>query len=159
MPILNGSIMPWGPSIYLKVMQSNQRATALKKAGRPHSEPIVIHGLIDTGASISALDLNVIQHLDIQPHGSISIHTPSTGTAYETRDTYDASLVLGETEVVLLVVTTPMLGIELASQGFDALLGRDVLRHCRLVFDGPGKSVTLEYRREEDSPRIGPPPS
>lgn len=144
-------MMPWGPSMYVKVMQSEHRVTALKKAGRKFSAPVDILGLIDTGASISALDFNVIRRLDIPPRGSIAIHTPSTGTAYENRYTHDVCLVLGETETTSLIITTPIIGIELASQGFYALLGRDVLRHCRLVYDGPQGSITLEYGFERDA--------
>jgi hypothetical protein len=36
-------------------MQSDQQVAALKKAGRPFSSPVVVLGLIDTGASLSVI--------------------------------------------------------------------------------------------------------
>jgi hypothetical protein len=60
MPTLIGSISPWGPTINIKVMQTNQRVEALKKSGQKFSSPMVILGLIDTGASLSALDPSIV---------------------------------------------------------------------------------------------------
>lgn len=148
MPTLSGSIGPWGPMMYVKVMQSNQRVRVLKKAGLPFSSPIVVLGLIDTGASLSALDESVITSLGLAPRSLISIHTPSTGAAYEKRMTYEALVVLGETVGKPLSKTVTVLSCELATQGFFALIGRDLLRHCRFLYDGPNDSFTLEY----DSP-------
>jgi hypothetical protein len=145
MTTLTGSIQPWGPIINVKIMQSNQRARALKQAGLPFSSPQVVLGLIDTGASISAVDETVITSLDLAPRSPISIHTPSTGPAYEKRITYEALVVLGETTRKPLSKTILVLGCELASQGFFALIGRDLLQYCRLVYDGPKNSFTLEY--------------
>jgi hypothetical protein len=149
MPILNGSINQWGPAIHIKVMQTMHHVERLKESGRNYSAPIVILGLIDTGASMSALDTKIINRLDLAPRGIVSIHTPSTGPAYENRQSYDACFVLGETEATSLVLNREVIGSEFASQGFFALIGRDVLRHCRLVCDGPQERVTLEYGFEE----------
>jgi hypothetical protein len=89
MPILTGSIGPWGPTLDLKVMQSTQRVAALKKAGRPYSSPAILLGLIDTGSSLSALDTGIITSLGLAPRNFVSLHTPSTGPGYITRMTYD----------------------------------------------------------------------
>jgi hypothetical protein len=145
MPILTGSIGPWGPTINVKIMQSNQRVHSLKQAGLPFSSPQVVLGLIDTGASISAVDETVIASLGLAPRSPISIHTPSTGPAYEKRTTHEALVILGETVGKPLSKTILILGCELASQGFFALIGRDLLQHCRFVYDGPRNSFTLEY--------------
>jgi hypothetical protein len=149
MPILTGSIGPWGPAIHIKVMQTRHHVESLKKAGRPYSPPLVILGLIDTGAGMSALDVQVISMLDLNPRGIVSIHTPSTGPAYENRQSYDACFVLGENEATSLVVNREVIGSEFASQGFFALIGRDVLRYCRMVYDGPQDRFTLEYGHNE----------
>ena len=59
---------------------------------------------------------------------------------------YDVSFVLGETETTSLIVPAPVIESEFATEGFLALLGRDVLRHCRFIYDGPEKLFTLEYQ-------------
>ena len=118
---------------------------ALKKAGLPFSSPHVVLGLIDTGASLSALDESIVTALGLAPRNMISIHTPSTGAAYEKRMTFEALVVLGETSGKPLSKTITVLSCELATQGFFALIGRDLLQHCRFLYDGPENSFTLEY--------------
>jgi hypothetical protein len=63
MPALTGIIRPGGPVVDVKVMQTIQRVEALKKASRPFGQPVVVTGLIDTGASCSALDIHIINRL------------------------------------------------------------------------------------------------
>lgn len=75
----------------------------------------------------------------------ISIHTPSTGAAYEKRMTFEALVVLRETSRNPLSRTITVLSCELATQGFFALIGRDLLQYCRFVYDGPRNSFALEY--------------
>ncbi|MGC8638526.1 MAG: aspartyl protease family protein [Isosphaeraceae bacterium] len=145
MPILTGVIRPWGPVVDVKIMQTVQRVEALKKANRSFGQPVVVAGLIDTGASCSALDTHIIERLGLEPHGVTPIHTPSTGPAYELRHVYDASIVLGETENPALIVTVGAIACDLAAEGYFALIGRDVLSHCRLIYDGPQQRFNLEY--------------
>jgi hypothetical protein len=90
MPSPKGSISRWGPTIDIKIMQTNQRVEALKRSGRKFSSPMVVLGLIDTGASISALDPTIIHSLGLAPRDVVSVHTPTTGPAYEERWSYDA---------------------------------------------------------------------
>lgn len=145
MPNLSGRITRLGLVIDVRVMQSPQRVEALKKAGRPYSTPMIAQGLIDTGASCSALDPVIIRSLDLQPHGTVSIHTPSTGPAYETRAQYDACFVIGDPAEGALHLVRPVISVSLASEGFQALIGRDVLDHCVLTYDGPNNRFTLAY--------------
>lgn len=145
MPIVTGVIRPWGPTIDIKVMQSNQRVEALKKAGLQFSSPHVVPAIIDTGASISALDMETIRSLGLVPRGITSIHTPSTGFGYERKMTYDALIIIGETTDSPLRRTVPVIGCELATQGFYALIGRNILRSCRFIYDGPLETFSLEF--------------
>ena len=145
MPLLTGLIGPQGPMIEVKVMQSPQRVAALKKAGRPYSSPAVILALLDTGASTTALDRFVVAGLQLDFRNVISIHTPSTGAAYESRNTFDASVVLGEMQPVALVKTVEVIESDFAIQGFYGLIGRDILRHCIFTFDGPSGRFTIQY--------------
>lgn len=126
-------------------MQSPQRVEALKRAGKSFSSPMLVQGLIDTGASCSALDSTIIRSLDLQPHGTVSIHTPSTGSAYESRAQYDACLVIGDPAELALHLVRPVIACGLASEGFQALIGRDVLDCCVLTYDGPNRCFTLVF--------------
>jgi len=145
MPILTGSISPRGPIIDIKVMQTSQRVEALKKAGQKYNSPVVVLGLIDTGASISALDSGIITSLGLTPRDKVSIVTPSTGSAYQKRMSYDALFIAGENTSEPLSKTIQVVECDLASQGFFALIGRNFLEACQFIYDGPSKSFALQY--------------
>lgn len=142
---LEGVLTERGPMVDVKLMLTAQRVAALKRAGRPFPQPMTVRALIDTGASCSAIDRNLARGLDLQPSGIVPIHTPSTGSAYEERLQYDVSMVLGEDQDNPLVVTMPVIESDFASEGFLALVGRNVLDLCVLVYDGPARTFTLEW--------------
>jgi hypothetical protein len=85
----------------------------------------------------------VVSGLGLEHRGVVNIHTPSTGSAHVQLDQYDASLILGEGHPFPLVLTVPVVACDLTSQGFDALIGRDVLGRCQLHYDGPAGTFTL----------------
>lgn len=145
MPVLTGQIALFGPTIEVKVMPSPQRVAALKKAGQAFAQPITVIGLVDTGASCSALDRTIITRLELEFRGATPIHTPSTGPAHEMRDQYDVSFVLGEAQPGPLEMTLPVIESDFASEGFFALIGRDGLRRCVLTYDGPADKFTLSF--------------
>ena len=105
----------------------------------------MITALIDTGAGCTAIDRHIATRLALEPRGVTKIHNPSTGTAYEERNLYDATLVIGEGYPTPLVVTLPVMESDFASQGFSALIGRDILDQCFLMYDGPAATFTLFF--------------
>ena len=120
-------------------MASPQLVTKLREAGLPWPQPVIVRALIDTGASGSVLDRSMIAQLGLISKGTTSIHTPSTGSAYETREIFDASVILGPDAPRPLVLTVAFIESDLASEGFLALIGWDVLEHCILTCDGPSR--------------------
>ena len=145
MHVLKGKTNERGLMIDIKVLQSEQRVYALKEAEQQFAPPVTIIGLLDTGAGSTALDRGIVQRLGLQPRGITRIHTPSTGDKYEIRNLYDACLVIGEGFPTPLVVTVPVLECDLASEGFYALIGNDILGKCFLMYDGPAKAFTLFF--------------
>jgi hypothetical protein len=145
MTTLSGRIGTRGPMIDLTVMQSPQRVDALKRAARPYSAPMTVLALLDTGAASSVVDRDLIASLGLGHRGEIHIHTPSTGTAYESRNTFDATLAIGGAVSTRLVLTLQVIESDLASEWFFALIGRDVLEHCVFIFDGPRGEFTLSF--------------
>jgi len=140
MHVLKGKMTELGPMVDVKVMPSSQRVAALKKAEMPYPQPLTVIGVLDTGAGCSCLDRTVVQQLGLDPRGIIRIHTPSTGTKYEERNQYDVCMVIGEGCPEPLALTIPVLGCEFASEGFLALIGRDVLDRCLFEYNGPAKT-------------------
>jgi len=39
----------------------------------------------------------------------------------------------------------PLIGVQMTSQNLISLIGRDVLRHCVLVYNGPMGSYTIAF--------------
>ena len=146
MPALTGRIDPQhGATVFVKVMQSPEYVEALKRAGQPYATPVSVLGLLDTGASGTALDAQIIAQMRLLQRGTVAIHTPSTGPDLIYRDQYDATLVLGEMESPPLAATLPVIESEFASRGFFALIGRDILCRCILTYDGPAGTFRLSW--------------
>jgi hypothetical protein len=144
-PGLSGTIDRLGAMADVRVMLSHQRVEALKKAGRPYATPQTVLGLIDTGASCSAIDATLARGMGLEPRGVTQIHTPSTGDAYETRNLYDVSFVLGHDQPAALHLTLSVIESGFASEGFLVLIGRDVLSRCTFTYHGPTGRYSLDW--------------
>lgn len=130
---------------YVRVMLSHHRVEALKRAKLPYAPPNTVLGMIDTGASCSAIDATLAQTLGLEIRGVTQVHTPSTGDAYETRNLYDVSFVLGHDQPVPFHLTLSVIESGFASEGFFVLIGRDVLSCCTFTYHGPTEQYTLEW--------------
>ena len=77
------------------------------------------------------------------------MNTPSTGNTPHVADLYDVSVFVpgsNPTQLPLIVPNIPVLCSELLqSQGFHALIGRDVLAQCLLSYNGTEGVFTLAY--------------
>jgi len=138
-----------GAVVPILVLPSGDDLWSLELEGK-RSPPLQrILALADTGASQTCLHPSVLEALDLSSLGPVGITTPSTGAAPETRDRYKVALViparlLGEPPLVfdtLEVVSTELH----EAYGVQALLGRDVLEQCLLVYHGPERQFTLAY--------------
>jgi hypothetical protein len=122
------------------------RAQAMKLAGVPIPLPVQINLLIDTGASATCIDPEVLASLCLTPTGSVPIHTPSTNGAPHVCNQYDVCLyLLPANGLAHFVDALPIIESSLRSQGIDGLLGRDVLAQCALFYNGPQSGYTLSY--------------
>jgi len=78
MPHLSLPITAAGPVLDFYVGVSIPREGALKQAGKPVPNPVLVRGLIDTGASCTSVDPSILQALAIASTGTATVHTPST---------------------------------------------------------------------------------
>jgi hypothetical protein len=123
------------------------RRGALTAASQPIPRSVHVQGLIDTGASCSCVDPSVLRQLQLTPTGSSPVNTPTTGHQVAYADQYDISLMTGSpNEAPLIRGTLAVLeAILLAPQGFHAIIGRDVLDACLLVYDGKLGLFSIAY--------------
>ncbi len=134
-----------GATFDVKVMASPQRVAWLKRRGLPFPSPIVVCGLIDTGASSTCIDEEVVRSLDLNPSNYVAVHTPSTMGVPVHRNAYDVSIVFGDSKPDPRTYTLELVATELASQGILLLVGRDILKRCIFQYDGPNGIFDLRY--------------
>ncbi len=77
------------------------------------------------------------------------MNTPSTGAQPHTANQYDVSIVIPGPSAGHPAYYIPTLAVVeaqlLLAQGFHALIGRDVLQHCLLHYNGTTNLFTLGY--------------
>jgi aspartyl protease len=145
MPHLTLQFGPAGPLLDVTIGVSAPREAALKKAGQPVPAPQVVRGLIDTGASISAIDPAVLTALSLVPTGQTTILTPSTGNQAHPCNQYDVRLTLSHPDLSFYISALAVIQSTLQQQGIQALLGRDILGHCLLTYDGKAGIFILGF--------------
>ena len=149
MPHFTLSISNQGPTLIALIGVSSARSAALTAAGQQIPGNVQITALVDTGASNTCIDPSVLQRLVLTPTGRTSVNTPSTGNTAVEVDQYDVSLIIPPAtvhQIPLFVHTLPVICSELvASQGFHALIGRDILAQCVLFYNGSAGTFTLAF--------------
>jgi len=125
-PIIEIIIFPPLP-VFLKFKTENKN---------PPSKKII--ALIDTGASISCIDESVALDLDLIARDVVHIHTPS-GTSVQ--KLYDLGIALPN--LTQNIIPTLSAGANLTNQPYRALIGRDILSLCTLIYNGWDNSYQL----------------
>jgi hypothetical protein len=146
MPHLTLPITPSGPLLEIICGVSKPRAEALAKAGRPIPNPVPARALIDTGASITALDSTILKALGAVCKGTVPLHTPSTQSGSpHVANQFDVSLVLVHPLLTRTWRALPVIESALAHQGILALIGRDILGFCLMTYDGQAGTFSLGF--------------
>ena len=125
---------------------SQARRDALRASNQPIPPPQRIRGLVDTGASCTCVDVSILQALNLQPTGTVPVHTPSTGPNPYPANQYDVSITLHHLpHLSFSIANIPVVDSDLSIQGIDALIGRDILENALLVYDGYTGIFTLAF--------------
>lgn len=128
-----------GPILQVEISVHPTFAQHLQGLGQPIPTPIVGPGLIDTGATFSAVDQTVIQRLGIPPIGTVQLGT-AAGPVAQTQ--HPASFGFPGTRLPAINFNF-VTGVNLIGQNIIALIGRDVLRHFVMVYNGVLGQVIL----------------
>ena len=128
-----------GPTCHVIITPSGPTVEKLKLEKR--DVPIIkVLALIDTGASTTAISKKVVKKLKLVPRGTVKVYTSSK--APEIRNEYDVSLKF-DTDAYLPLLR--VLSANLQDHSIDCLIGRDVLQHGTLIYNGPKKQVILFF--------------
>jgi len=150
MPSLTVPVAPQGPLIQVLLGVSAPKRKALTDAGSPVPAIIPATALVDTGASHTVIDPGLATQLGLTPTGSAPMITPSTGNTPVSCSIFDVSLaiVAGPPSNIKLLfhnACMPVSESALAHQGFEVLLGRDVLASAMLVYNGSSNTLMLGF--------------
>jgi hypothetical protein len=112
--------------------------------------PMIVSAMLDTGASCSAVDPEVINRLDLQWTGEVDVSTISTGVASERRDQYEAMIALHMDSSQAFspsytIPAMPVVAAPLAHEGFLVLIGRDILSRGPFVYNGKSGQLVLAF--------------
>ena len=113
-------------------------AKQLTAAGTPVPAPVTGWALIDTGATRSAIDKQVVGKLGLNPVGLVLLGT--AGGPSE-QPLYPLKLVLQQLNYTIEFESVT--GCDLHGTDLIMLIGRDVLRACLLVYDGVSGQYSL----------------
>lgn len=129
----------YGPCCEINITPSSKTVEVLKREGE-QVPSIKVVALIDTGASGTAISTKVVQELKLVARGVTTISTPSSDS--HPTNVYDVDLFLpnkvGVNNVLAIEAT-------LTTQNIDCLIGRDVLQHGVLIYNGYTGSFTLSF--------------
>jgi len=149
MPHIGGTITPWGPLLNVLVNVSQPRAQALQKAGQPIPQPVVAKLVVDTGATLTAIDKSILAQLQLTPKGQTAIHTPSTQNTPVPANLFDiAMVILGATAAAPfahMIAALAVIDGDFKPQGIDGLLGRDVLASARVIYSGSDQIFMMSF--------------
>lgn len=143
MPHLTQHVTVEGPLLQVVVGVSNGQARTLRAAGLPIPSELQLLALVDTGASQSCLDVGCVQRLALAQTGRAALLSPA-GPAQQ-YPLHEASLIITHPQMNLALGSLGFAAAPLALQGFEAILGRDVLRGMLVVYDGQANTFTLAF--------------
>ncbi len=140
-------IEQYGPLLNVLLTVSAPRMVALDEMKKPIPQGFVAYGLVDTGASCTSIDPVVIEALELQPINKVSMVTPSTGPDPILVNQYDIGVTIysSEDQEPMRIPALPVCESTLRNQGFQSLIGRDILSLCLLFYNGATQQYSLSF--------------
>jgi hypothetical protein len=144
MPVIQGRAGDEGAVVTVLIGISAPRRQLLEKHALPVPSRVEVRALLDIGSALTGFDTAVFRQLDLlNPVGSVSIFTPSTGTIPYLCKQHRVSLSLPHDQLELHLPDIFAIEVDYSGNAdYKALIGRDVLADCLLVYDGLRKGFT-----------------
>ena len=134
-------LAPNGPALPIEISIPDSYVDLLQIASIPIPSPLSGSALIDTGARFTAVDINVLQQLGIDPVSTIEVITPS---GREIQGIYMVRIGFVGTSIPPFQPWW-VTGSQLQAFGHIALIGRDILNQSLMVYDGKHGMWTIAF--------------
>ena len=145
-PIGNPNIPPTdllfhlGLLLQVEISVPQSLATVLTATNQPLPAAIIGDALVDTGATCCCVEETFMQRLNLQPIGQVPV---SGATGNRIQNAYQARLAFPGTPIPPLEMQ--VIGVQMNQGQTICLLGRDILRYCVLIYNGPQCSYTIAF--------------
>lgn len=145
MPYLTKPITDRGASVDVLVGLDEKAIKVQQLAHKPIPQAVRLEALVDTGAGISCIDNEVLQHLRLSPMGSMWVAVPG-GTPLLC-DLFKVTLTILHPSDVQKnsILVASVASANVRATGVDALIGCDLLEKCEFFFNGRPRTFTLDY--------------
>ncbi len=127
-----------GPRMPIHIGLPASVEQALRDQGQTPPAPEELNALVDTGASITAIRVEVAMRLGLPPTGSVDL-AGVVGTQQQTL--FGARVYFPDNGLTFDAV--PLVGVPQNFPGFDVLIGRNMLCSMLLSYDGPRGRFSL----------------
>lgn len=128
-----------GPIVELTLTLHPDVEAALAERGEIAPPPISAYALIDTGASATVIQEELVAKLDLQPIGVELVTTPSSINVRCYK--YLARFILPNN----ITWEGTVIAVPLQNQAVQCLIGRDILSRGVLVYLGQANTFTLSF--------------
>ena len=148
MPAIRAKYGARGPIVEATIGVSEPLKKLLRSKGQDISLDIPIQLLIDTGADTTTVAEMHMRSLKLESTGASPVRTITSGATGAACNAYGVSLNIKSAhfgDAPLRFPTMQVLADEFHNEGFDGLLGRDVLSTLVFVMDGPRRSFSIEW--------------
>lgn len=133
------ALMQRGPIVQVTIGMEQNIAQQLVSQGTQLPQPVSGVALIDTGATSTCIDDDIAKQLNLPVIDVVSIASASHANSMQ--NVYPALIeVLG---INIKFNALRAIGVPLANQGIQVLIGRDLLQVCTLFYNGMIGSFTL----------------
>lgn len=131
-------LLKQGPCVQVTIGLAQSIAEQLLQQGKPIPQPISGLALIDSGASSTCIDDQAAQELKLPVTNVVNVASASHSSTQQ--NVYPIQV-----QITGLPISfeSGAIGAALAPQKLLALLGRDVLQHCTLFYNGITGQMTL----------------
>lgn len=128
-----------GPVVQVQIGIGSALEQHLRSKQQSVPPTVAAQALIDTGATGTVVNPGIVSSLNLNPVGSTLIHTASSSNVrcsqYLVRLHFPTGVV-----AEALAISAPLHG-----QPIECLVGRDVLRHGVLIYNGYMQHFTLSF--------------